>query len=611
MSHHTSLTIDQLVNLRPLVGIEPPQWSPDGKRIAFISGLAGEPELWSISPGGGFPSRLTIGMGSARFLGSWNPRWSPDGKWIAYISEKSGEAEVWLWSAETGVSRQLTRLGANMSGMSWSPDSAMLVVSSNRYGSFDIYTVQISNGATKRLTSDSLYAVYPSFTPDGKHIVYVRMNESWTNHDIIVTSLNDDAGCVVARDNDFFDYHYGQTFGYPLVSPDGKTILFRSYRSGFINYWRVTIEGGDPQALVPEDADQSDAAWSPDGSRVAYISNHNGALSLQIVDAKGGAPQALVAPTMGNCTAPRWSPDGTQIAYLYQSPTGLLDLWVVWVKDGATQQLTNSILGANVAERLIAPTKISYASFDGLEIHAYLYKPSVIQPGAKLPAIVWTHGGPSSQWLDAFYSNVQYFVSQGYVVLLPNVRGSTGYGKKFEALNNQDFGYGDLKDVIAGVEYLKTLNYVHPNNMATTGTSYGGYMTAAAVCFAPGVFQAAIAASGYPDRVAMYHEQELRHIKQMEYKLGSFQEHPEIYRKCSPIYWAHQATTPTLVLNGQGRLPHSEASKNFAKALEKEYKTVQYKAYPNEGYYVQSLANTRQMWLDMRDFLERYLNSER
>jgi len=604
----STLTIDQLVTLRPIVTAEPPQWSPDGSLITFISGLAGGPELWSVSPDGGFPTRLTVEMGGARFLGSQNPRWSPDGKWIAYISEKTGAAEVWLWERASGVSTQLTRLGANISGMSWSPDSSMIVVSSSRRGVFDIYTTRVATGETKRLTNDAFYSVYPAFTPDGQHIIFVRLNDAWTDHDVTLMSLDGNERRVIARDQDMFDYHFGQTFGYPLVSPDGATVVFRSYRNGYFNYWRVSINGGEPQPLAPENADQSDATWSPDGSRLAYISNHNGTLSLRVFDVKSGASQTLVAPTSGACTAPQWSPDGSRIAYLFQSPTAPLDVWIVSTKDGATHQLTNAMPGGNVASRLLSPEKIAYKTFNGLDIHAYLYKPPAMQPGKKYPAIVWTHGGPSSQWMDAFYANVQFFAQNGYVVLLPNVRGGTGYGKQFEALNNQDFGYGDLQDVIAGVNYLKSLDFVDAQKFATTGTSYGGYMTAAAVCFAPGVFQAAIAASGYPDRVAMAQEQELRHIKQMEYKFGKFTEHPEIYRKCSPIYWAHQATTPTFVLNGEGQLPRSDASRNFAQALEKEYKTVQYKAYPNEGYYVQSIPGTRQMWLDMLAFLEKYLN---
>jgi dipeptidyl aminopeptidase/acylaminoacyl peptidase len=610
-----TLSIDQLVALRPVVlpdRQQPPQWSPDGEQIVFISNLKGEPNLWGISPAGGFPTQLTVGIGDRRFMNSRNVCWSPDGQWMAYISDRDGTARVWLWPAKGGVSRELVDLGANINALSWSPDSQALALSANRYGRYDIYRVELPGGATTRLTRDSLYEVYPVFTPDGEQIVYVRMDERWMDHDVIAMPAEGGEGRVIVRDTDLFDYFYGQTFGYPLVSPDGSTLLFPSYRSGFINYWQVPMEGGEPTPLSAEAADQSEAAWSPDGRSVAYISNQDGTLELRLVSADGGAAQTLVAPQMGVCASPQWSPNGSQISYLYQTPTRPIDLWVVSVESGETRPLTDSMLAGEVARQLVAPQKVVYESFDGLPIHAYLYKPAAVQAGDKLPGILWIHGGPSSQWLDTFHPNVQYFVGQGYVVLMPNIRGSTGYGKAFEDLNRGDYGGGDLKDAVAGADYLKTLDYVNPNQMAITGTSYGGNLSMAAVCFAPDVFQAAIPASGYGsqfDRMGTggEDEQELRHRKHLEFQIGPFETSQEVFHKCSPIYWAHQATTPTFVLHGEGGRPRSNASLDFVKALEREYKTVQYKTYPNEGYYVRSPANTRQMWLDMLDFLKRYL----
>jgi len=601
------LTIDQILAMRPCVLPEVPQWSPDGERVAFTSTLSGGLEMWSVPAAGGYPQRLTVGMGGVRFLGSSNPRWSPDGRWLAFLSERSGAAEVWLWSAHTGVSGQLTRLGANISALSWSPASDAIVLSGNRCGRFDIYQVEVPSGETRQLTKNPLYEVYPVFAPDGKRIVFVRLNEQWTDHDVIVIPSEGGHERVIARDTSFFDYHYGRTFGYPLISPDGQTVLFRSHRSGFINYWRVPLAGGEPTPLCAEQADQSEAAWSPDGKTVAFVSNQNGTLSLCLAATSSGPKRVLVAPQTGVCAMPQWSPDGTRIAYLHQTPTTPLDLWVTPASGGAPRQLTNSTLGAAAGERLVSPEKVVYKSFDGLTIHGYLYKPPSIAPGQRYPAILWIHGGPTSQWFDAFYPHVQYFAQQGFVVLTPNIRGSSGYGREFEDLNNRDWGYGDLKDAIAATEFLKTLPYVAPDKMAITGTSYGGCLSMSAVCFAPGVFQAAIPASGYADWVAMYQEQELRHNKLLEYEFGPFETSQDIYRKCSPIYSAKQATTPALVIHGEGRAPRSSASLDFVKALEKEYKTVQYKTYANECYYVQSLANTRQMWLDMRDFLDRYL----
>jgi dipeptidyl aminopeptidase/acylaminoacyl peptidase len=606
--HHSdnSLTIDQVLASRPWVGPDLSQWWAGGRQVAFVSGLGGETELWSVDAAGGFPTRLTSGMGSVRFLGSRIPRVSPDGRWIAYLSERTGAAEIWLWPTDGGPVRQLTRLGNNINAVSWAPDSQSLALDCNRYGAFDIYRIGVPDGQTTRLTHNPLYEVYPAFTPDGRHVVFVRLDEHWTEHEIVMIPSGGGEERLIACDRDFFDYHYGRTFGQPLIAPDGQTLLFRSHRSGWINYWRVPLAGGEPAPLCAEEADQSEATWSPDGKRVAFCSNRNGTIALRLVDAGGGSPRALVTPQMGACAAPQWSPDGSQIAFLSQSPTAPPDLSVVSLKDGAIRQLTQALL-AGAAGRLLSPEKIAYQSFDGLVINAYLYKPPALKPGERVPGILWIHGGPTSQWFDAYYANMQFFAQQGYAVLAPNIRGSSGYGKRFEDLNNGDWGHDDLKDVIAGVEYLKTLDYVNPDKMGITGTSYGGCMSMSAVGFAPGVFQAAIPASGYADWIAMYDEQELRHIKLLEYEFGPIETHRHVYRKCSPIYAVKQATTPTFVIHGEGGLPRSSASRDFVKAMEKEYKSVRYKTYPNEGYYVQSLPNTRQMWLDMLDFFNQFL----
>src|SRR5262249_23542593 len=160
--------------------------------------------------------------------------------------------------------------------------------------------------------------------------------------------------------------------------------------------------------------------------------------------------------------------------------------------------LTHSMLGGGVAERLTVPEKVVYESFDGVEISAYVYHPRDRQPGQRFPGIMWIHGGPTSQFMDAFQPQVEYFVQAGYVVVLPNVRGSPGYGRYVEDLNNRDWGHGDLQDVIQGVGFLKRLDDVDPESFGITGTSYGGIMSMSAVAFAPpGVFKAAIACSGY------------------------------------------------------------------------------------------------------------------
>jgi len=606
------LTVDQLLAIRSIGGAETPCWSPDGSQIVFVSSLGGAPELWSASPDGGPLTRLTVGMGGIGHLASFMPVWSPTGRHVAYVSNKTGADEIWLWSADGAPDRQLTGLGARIEALAWAPDGESLAVAANTYGTFDIFRADVQSGSTRKLTSDSLYEVYPQFTPDGR-IIYVRLNESWTDHDVILMNGDGSEPRVVLRDTDYFDYHYGRTFGYPLVSPDGRSFLFRSDRSGWHNVWIAPVEGeGEARQIASAEADQSDAAWSPDGRAIAYVENHNGTLSLRVVDVSAsgsiGEPRVLVSPEMGVCHGPAWSPDGRRLSYLHGTVTAPNDVWVVDVETRAARPLTRSMLGGGVAERLVRPEKITYRSFDDEPISAYLYRPPARQPGQRFPALLWIHGGPTNQFMDTFQPQVQYFVKAGYVVLLPNPRGSSGYGRRFEDLNNRDWGHGDLQDVLYGVEYLKALDDVDPDNVGITGTSYGGIMSMAAVAFAPpAVFKAAIPCSGYGDFLHMTGEQELRHIKLLEYELGDPVRDEDVYRRVSPIFHLENSTTPCFLVQGEGRYPGSTSSIDFALALEALYKPFWYKAYPGETYYVANPANVKQQLRDMLDFFNLYL----
>ena len=594
-----------------------PQWSPDGARILFAS-TALKSGLWTISASGGAPQQLVAG-GDIQI-----PRWSPDAKSVAYMSAKSGYPELWLASA-TGAEKQITKLGARINAFSWSPDGRWIAFSANRNGTFDIWKVNVASSQVYRLTAGPEYATYPAWTPDSKRIVYVRTDDSWTNHDIVVMDAAGDPGRIVLRDQNWFDYGTiwtNSSFGYPQVSPDGTRILFRSYRSVWLNYWTVAIEGGEAHPLTTELADQSDAEWSLDGKQVALISNHNGTTDLRVVQITGEHPEVIVAPRMGVVSSPHWSPDGNQITYVLATPTAPADLFAVSLRNSTRRQLTRSVPATASIPQMIEPEKITFPSSSGLVISAYLYKPETQTKARAAPAIVWIHGGPTSQFADTYSALVQFFVRKGYVVLLPNIRGSSGYGKKFEDANNGCWGHCDLEDVLAGVKYLKTLPYVDEKKMGITGTSYGGCMSMSAAAFAPGVFQAAIPMSGYGDWVSfMTYNTELRHSKLLAYELGPFPEKKEIYRYVSPVNAVSHVTTPVFLVQGGGpatswRPGEDEppASLEFARALEEAYKVYRYKTYVNRGepshvgpYYVSGRENTAQLALDMLAFFNQYL----
>jgi len=605
------LPVGDLLRIGSVVGgREAPQWSPDGKALLFSSGINGG-ELITVGIDGSFPVRIPIDLGgTGHFLSSNLSRWSPDGTWISYVSTKSGAPELWLWSVKNGRHIQLTDLGGRINALSWSPDSRWIAFSGDRYGNFDIWKVSVPGGEAIRITRDTRYEVYPSWTPDGRMILYDRLDEKWVDHEVMILAAAGGDPRLVVEEKDFFDYGAGRTFGFTMASPDGKTVLYRSHRSGWINYWLVPLAGGEPRPVAAEAADQSGAFWSPDGKWIAYISNDNGTEYLRVVSASGGRAKNLVSPKMGVCSRPQWSPDGKCISYVYESPTEPADLFLVSLDSGKQRRLTWSDWAGDLRNTLVVPEKITYPSADGLTISAYVYRPKGMKKGEKYPGILYIHGGPTGQFRDTFQQTVQFFAQRGFVLLLPNIRGSSGYGKDFEKMNNGCWGECDVKDVRAGVEYLKTLPYVDGGNMGVTGTSYGGDFTMAVVGRAPGLFQAAIACSGEGDWVRAYYEDEMRHVKLWDYEFGPIEDNYELYKRLSPITSIEKVTTPTFVIQGVGRYPNSVLAKLFADELLRHYKVSRYKGYPGEPFYVRSTENRCQMLLDMLDFFDQYLRDK-
>jgi dipeptidyl aminopeptidase/acylaminoacyl peptidase len=602
---------ERLVSVSSVVGVDGPQWSPDGARILFPSSVDGGVAIWSVPAEGGAMARLSPD------LGAQIPKLSPSGDRIAYLSDKGGYPELWIWSLAEKRDARLTDLGARINAFNWSPDGQSLAFSALRYGQFDLWVVSVASGEVRRLTTDPRYDLYPTWTPDSKNIVSVRADDRWADHDIVMVAASGEHPRVIAQDKDLFDYGTLGTrsrFGYPLVSPDGTSLLFRSHRSGWLNYWVVSLDGGAPRQLAPEAADQSEAQWSPDGKRVAYVSNHNGTYDVRVVAAAGGPSRSVVPVAVGVAANPQWAPDGRRLAYTLATPTHPADLYVARVDEASrSRQLTTSITQA-AEQELLTPEKVSYHS-DEFTIAAYLYKPARIRPGERLPGILYIHGGPTGQFSDNFAAQPQFLARQGYVVLAPNIRGSSGYGKAFEDANNPCWTICDLRDVVAGAEYLKTLPYVNAARLGITGISYGGIMSMAAVARAPDEFQASMPQSGYANWISFQeYNAELQHTKLLAYEWGPWPDSAAVYRRNSSIFEVKRVKAPVFVIHGVGKetpwrpgVVPIPASQEYVLALEKEYKVVKYKTYPGETYYVYGRENSKQVMLDMLDFFNQYL----
>jgi dipeptidyl aminopeptidase/acylaminoacyl peptidase len=589
-----------------VVGGEGLFWSADGSRIFYPSTLGG---VASIPAEGGAPLRIT-GAIPTQLL-----RPSPKGDQIAFLSDKGGNPEIWLWE-QPGGERQLTNLGSRINALSWSPDGQWIAFSALRYGQFDLWKVRPADGKVVRLTTDPKYEIDPAWTPDGRSLVYFRADDRWADHDLMVVSADGGDGRVITTDRDLFDYGTIGTrskVGYPVISPDGKSVLFRSYRSGWIDYWLVSIEGGAPRQLAVENADQSDARWSPDGKWVAYVANTNGTMDLRVVAAAGGTPRVVVPVQLGVVANPAWSPDGSKLAYTLASPTRPQDLFVVPVAGGQGKQLTASI-DPELERTLILPEKVSWRSAQ-FTINGYLFRPAGLKPGERAPGIMLIHGGPTSQFADTYLPQAQFLARMGFAVLAPNIRGSSGYGKAFEDANNPCWTHCDLEDVVAGVEFLKSRPEVDPTRIGITGNSYGGIMTLGAVAHAPNVFQAAAAQSGYANWISFQdYNTELQHTKLLAYEWGPYPDSAAVYRRNSSIFSAEKVMAPVLLIFGTGEAESWRpgvypipASLEFAHELDRRNKVVKIKTYPGENYYVTSRENSKLVLLELLDWFNRYL----
>ena len=600
---------ERVVSVGSLVTGEGPMWSGDGARVFYPSSLGGG-AVWSVAAEGGTPVRVT------RDIATGLVRLAPQGNVLAYLSDKGGNPEIWLWNIGTSSDRQLTNLGARINALSWSPDGQTIAFSALRYGQFDLWSVDVATGKVTQITSDPRYETYPAWTPDGGSLLYIRSDDRWADHEIMIVPAAGGTSRVIATDRDLFDYGTMGTrarFGYPLISPDAKSVLFRSHRSGWLNYWIAPVDGGAVRPLVPESADQSDAKWSPDGKSVVFASLRNGTQDLRIVPTSGGAARVVVPVTRGVAGSPEWSPDGSRIAFTLATPTRPTDLQVVAAAGGTQKQLTMSIT-ADVEGTLVVPEKVSYQS-DGFTITGYLYRPAAIRPGEKIPGIMYIHGGPTGQFSDTYLPQAQFLAQMGYAVLAPNIRGSSGFGKPFEDANNPCWTHCDLRDVVQGVAFLKALPYVNGARMGITGSSYGGIMSMGAIAHAPGVFQAAAPQSGYANWVSFQdYNTELQHSKLNAYEWGPYPDSAAVYRRNSSIFSAAAITTPAFVLQGDGVTQSWRpgvypipASLEFVHALDRLNKVVKYKVYPGETYYVSGRENSKQVLLDLLDWFDKYL----
>jgi dipeptidyl aminopeptidase/acylaminoacyl peptidase len=313
----------------------------------------------------------------------------------------------------------------------------------------------------------------------------------------------------------------------------------------------------------------------------------------------------------GTETNPQWSPDGSKIYFVRNTPLQTPNLMVATVTPNpSTPKYLSQTTPLNFTRAgFRMPERVSYKSKDELEITAMLYKPVDFKAGVRYPTVLWIHGGPEGRDGYSWDPWALYLSQEGYVVLEPNYRGSSGYGEKFRNLNVEDSGGGEIDDVAAGAQYLISQGIADAARIAIGGGSHGGTMTAYAVTKYPEMFKCAIELFGVVDR-ATYNERTNRNaaIRWMMKMGGTPEQKPDVYRRANALADVGKIKTPLLIMHGEQdpQVPPYESAQ-FVAALKAQRKTHWYFTYPNEGHGFAQRAHRLDAWKKQLSFLRKYL----
>jgi dipeptidyl aminopeptidase/acylaminoacyl peptidase len=612
-----SLTIEKLYMTRQ---IGPATWSPDGKSVAFISNMSGRSNLWLVPANGGFPTQLTVSDQRQTA-----PAWSPDGKWIAYQSDYDGDEQwdIFLVSPKTGkvVNLTGTREIAE-TNPTWSPDGRYLAyeVKPNNSAAVEIDVYDMVVREVKHITSGTPqdkgnYA--PLWSKDGKSIVYTQVEAKGTDSNLFVAD-------VASGQSTLLTPHEGeQTYVANDISPDavpeGREILITSNAAnGYDNVGLLPVgtkgerEGvfkpGQIKWLTRDKWEIAGGQFSPDGKHLTFTANVDGSQQIYLHDLATGKSTALPIPNgvnepVGGHSA--FSADRSRLLYNHNGPTAPSDLWVYDFATGKSQQITHSLVGGIRSEDLVEPYLVRYPSRDGRwTISAFLYVPYNMARNGQNAAIVYIHGGPNSQTVNSFNRFIQFAANQGYMVLAPNYRGSTGYGKGFEQADLSDMGGGDLEDVLAGVDFIKQTGHLDPKKIAVMGGSYGGYLTMMAVTKAPEVWAAGVAIVPFVNWFTEIQNEDPGLRQSDLATMGDPVKNRALLEQRSPINFIDQIKAPLLLLAGGNdrRCPKSETLQ-VVDAVKKHGGRVDYKIYENEGHGFARLENQVDAYKRVADFL--------
>jgi dipeptidyl aminopeptidase/acylaminoacyl peptidase len=627
-----------------LARISEPVLSPDGKTVAFtvqtvdLDQNTKPKQIYVVGLNGSFPHQITReGTDNER------PRWSPDSKLIYFVSNRGGSSQVWSMSPDGANALQVSHVSTEAGGILVSADGKKIVFASSVYpecGSDDRCNKdKIDNDAKNKVKAhiytSLLYRHWTEWqTARRQHILVMNNDGSEVKdltpgtHDVppfslggpddytispdsteLAFTMNMDANAALSTNSDIYTIPLAGgepkkitispgADDAPLYSPDGRYLAFRSQaRPGYeSDQWRLmALERATGKTTnLSEGFDRwvGSMTWSPDSTRLFFTVEDRGRTGLQMISVTGGGVRNIIfgASTLDDV---QFNSDGSFMIYSEQSGSRPTELYRASSTGGTGVALThlNDILLSNSSTRPLEELYVE--SSDKTRVHAFVVKPPDFSESRKYPVLFLIHGGPQGAWGEtwSYRWNPQVFAAAGYLVVMPNPRGSTGYGQKFIDEINGDWGGKVYDDIMAVVDHVAALPYADADRMAAAGGSYGGYMIDWMLGHTTR-FKAMVSHAGVFDLRSMAGATEELWFPQWEFH-GMPWDNPDMYAKWSPSYFVKDFKTPTLVIHGEldYRVPVGQGLQLFT-ALQLEKVPSKIVVFPDEGHWVQKPQNS-------------------
>lgn len=561
-------------------------WTPDGRDIVMATDITGRINLWRTAANGGFPRQIQQSEDRTMY-----PAVSPDGKVVLFASDVGGREiyDIFAVPLDGGAT-------ANLTNSADASDTGPFVFSSDRRTvlfnrrvatepSTDVALLTLDGGKVRLLTREKQPGIYwraVAFTPDGRRVIANRSDL----HSSSIWSIDVASGAMQQVGSDAaYD-------GAAAISPDGRFLSATSENAaGLRQAVLIDLATGKRTPMMPGPWPQEGRAISPDGRTVLFVSNVDGSRDLFAYDMTSRRTRKLDLPPGQNSDndyfglLPAFSPDGGRLLLPFSSASAPFDYWTLDLATGKRMRITDLGLASVRADALPDSRTVTYKSADGTPISALMWMPFNLKRDGTAPVVVLAHGGPTGQTENGFDATAIALTSRGYLVIAPNVRGSTGYGRAFEEANRRDLGGRDLEDEAWAARFLVASGYADPKRIGITGGSYGGYMTLIAVSRMPDFWSAGVEEYGIVNWRTMWERGSPALREYQRGLIGDPAVDKAVYDRTSPLTYLHQVEAPLLVLQGENdiRVPAYEA-RQVVDTLKKAGKTVDAKFYAEEGH---------------------------